>query len=134
MPDAKLVGAYVQKMVPPGQEVIIGAVRDPQFGPVVMFGSGGTEVEGLKDLAFGLAPLTDLEIKNMLGKTWAGRKLDGYRNILPADTQAVKEALIRLAQLAWDFPELAEIEINPLRVFSNGQGAAAVDIRMRLEN
>jgi acetyltransferase len=133
MPGAKLAGAYVQKMVPPGQEVIIGAVRDPQFGPIVMFGSGGTEVEGLKDLAFGLAPLTSLEIKSMLSKTWAGRKLDGYRNILPADIQAVEEALVRLAQLAWDFPELAEIEINPLRVFPNGQGAAAVDIRMRLD-
>jgi acetyltransferase len=134
LPGAKLAGAYVQKMVPAGQEVIIGAVRDPQFGPVMMFGSGGTEVEGLKDLAFGLAPLTDLELQNMLRKTWAGRKLDGYRNILPADTQAVKEVLVRLAQLAWDFPEIAEIEINPLRVFPAGQGAAAVDIRMRLDS
>ncbi len=132
MPDAKLTGVYVQEMVPRGQEVIIGAVQDPQFGPLMMFGSGGTEVEGLKDLAFGLAPLTDLEIKSMLQKTWAGRKLSGYRNIPPADIQAVKEVLIRLAQLAWDFPELDEIEINPLRVFSDGQGAAAVDIRMRL--
>ncbi len=59
-------------MVPLGQEVIIGAVQDPQFGPVMMFGSGGTEVEGLKDLSFGLAPLTELEIESMLQKTWAG--------------------------------------------------------------
>ena len=133
MPNAKLSGVYVQEMAPPGQEVIIGAVHDPQFGPVMMFGSGGTEVEGLKDLAFGLAPLTKLEINSMLKKTWAGRKLDGYRNIPPADLQAVKEVLIRLAQLAWEFPEIAEIEINPLRVFLDGQGAAAVDIRMRLD-
>jgi acetyltransferase len=132
MPGAKLTGVYVQEMAPPGQEVIIGAVRDPQFGPVIMFGSGGTEVEGLKDLAFGLAPLTELEIETMLKKTWAGRKLEGYRNIPPADIPAVEETLIRLAQLAWDFPELAEIEINPLRVFADGQGAAAVDIRMSL--
>jgi acetyltransferase len=133
MPSAELTGVYVQEMVPGGQEVIIGAVRDPQFGPVMMFGSGGTEVEGLKDLAFGLAPLTDLEIEAMLQKTWAGRKLSGYRNIPPADIKAVKEVLIRLSQLAWDFEELAEIEINPLRVFPDGQGAAAVDIRMRLD-
>ena len=132
MPGAELTGVYVQKMVPPGQEVIVGAVRDPQFGPVMMFGSGGTEVEGLKDLAFGLAPLTELEIETMLKTTWAGRKLEGYRNILPADIQAVKEVLIRLAQLAWDFPELEEIEINPLRVFQDHLGAAAVDVRMRL--
>jgi acetyl coenzyme A synthetase (ADP forming)-like protein len=132
IPGAKLTGVYVQEMAPPGQEVIIGAVRDPQFGPIMMFGSGGTEVEGLKDLAFGLAPLTELEIETMFSKTWAGRKLSGYRNILPADISAVKEVLIRLAQLAWDFPELAEIEINPLRVFPDGQGIAAVDIRTRL--
>lgn len=132
VPGAKLTGVYVQKMVPPGQEVIIGAVRDPQFGPIMMFGSGGTEVEGLKDLAFGMAPLTKLEIETMLNKTWAGRKLAGYRNILPSDSAAVEEVLIRLAQLAWDFPELAEIEINPLRVFPDGEGAAAVDVRMRM--
>jgi acetyltransferase len=132
MPGANLAGVYVQKMVPPGQEVILGAVRDPQFGPIMMFGSGGTEVEGLKDTAFGLAPLTGLEIEGMLAKTWAGRKLSGYRNILPGDIPAVQEALIRLAQLAWDFPELTEIEINPLRVFPDGQGVAAVDVRMSL--
>jgi len=134
MPQAKLSGVYVQQMVPPGQEVIIGAVRDPQFGPVVMFGSGGTEVEGLKDLAFGLAPLTEREIDNMLEKTWAGRKLSGYRNIPPADIKAVREVLIRLAQLAYDFPQLAEIEINPLQVFQVGRGATAVDVRIRLES
>jgi len=132
MPGADLAGVYVQKMVPPGQEVIIGAVQDPQFGPIMMFGSGGTEVEGLKDLAFGLAPLTELEIETMLTKTWAGCKLGGYRNILPGDITAVKEVMIRLAQLAWDFPQLAEIEINPLRVFPEGEGTAAVDVRMRL--
>lgn len=132
LPGAKLAGVYVQKMVPPGQEVIIGAVQDPQFGPIVMFGSGGIEVEGLNDLAFGMAPLTNLEIETMLNKTWAGSKLNGYRNILPGDIQAVREALTRLAQLAWDFPELAEIEINPLRVFPEGQGFAAIDVRMSI--
>ncbi|MFN2281539.1 MAG: acetate--CoA ligase family protein [Anaerolineales bacterium] len=134
MPQAKLAGVYVQEMVPPGQEVIIGAVRDPQFGPVMMFGSGGTEVEGLKDLAFGLAPLTEREISAMIEKTWAGRKLSGYRNIPPADIQAVREVMVRLAQLAFEFPQLAEIEINPLQVFPDGQGAIAVDVRIRLES
>ena len=132
-PKAALQGVYVQEMVPLGQEVIVGAVQDPQFGPVMMFGSGGTEVEGLKDLSFGLAPLTDLEIDNMLNKTWAGRKLLGFRNLLPADIDAVKDVLIRLAQLANDFPQLSEIEINPLRVFPEGKGAAAVDVRIRLD-
>jgi acetyltransferase len=133
LPNANITGVYVQEMVPIGQEVIVGAVQDPQFGPVIMFGSGGTEVEGLKDLSFALAPLTELEIDNMLAKTWAGQKLLGYRNIIPADVHAVREVLIRLAQLVNDFPNIAEIEINPLQVFPEGKGAAAVDVRVRLE-
>jgi len=132
LPDAQITGVYVQEMVPLGQEIILGVVQDPQFGPVMMFGSGGTEVEGLKDLSFGLAPITALEIDNMLQKTWAGRKLDGYRNIPPADVEAVRDVMIRLAQLAYDFPQFAEIEINPLRIFPPGKGAAAVDVRVRI--
>lgn len=134
LPNAQITGVYVQEMIPGGQEVIVGAVRDPQFGPVMMFGSGGTEVEGLKDLSFGLAPLTNLEVDHMLNKTWAGRKLHGYRNIVPADIQGVREVLIRLAQLADDFPCLVEIEINPLRVFPEGKGTSGVDVRIRMDN
>jgi len=133
-PDADIQGVYVQEMVPFGQEVIVGAVQDPQFGALMMFGSGGTEVEGLKDLAFGLAPLTELEMDTMLNRTWAGRKLGGFRNLLPADIAAVRDVLVRLAQLASDFPQLAEIEINPLRVFPEGKGASAVDVRIRVDS
>lgn len=129
-PGAEIQGVYVQQMIPSGQEVIVGTVQDPQFGPVAMFGSGGTEVEGLKDISFGLAPLTLPEINQMLRSTWAGRKLDGYRNLVPADREAVTDVLIRLAQLADDFPRFTEIEINPLRVLPEGQGAAAVDVRI----
>ena len=132
LPDVVITGAYIQEMVPLGQEVILGVVQDPQFGPVMMFGSGGTEVEGLKDLSFGLAPITEIELDNMLQKTWAGRKLNGYRNIPPADIIAVREVMIRLAQLSNDFPEFAEIEINPLRVFPAGKGTSAVDVRVRI--
>jgi len=132
-PEADITGVYVQEMMPLGQEVIVGAVQDPQFGPVMMFGSGGTEVEGLRDLAFGLAPLTDLEIDAMLNETWAGKKLLGFRNLLPADIKAVRDVLGRLGQLANDFPQFSEIEINPLRVFPDGKGTAALDVRIRLE-
>jgi acyl-CoA synthetase (NDP forming) len=117
-------------MLPDGQDVIVGATRDPQFGGLVMFGSGGVEVEGLKDVAFALAPLAAGEADELLGRTWAGRKLAGYRNIPPVDGAAVKEVLQRLAQLAADLPEIAEIEINPLRAM--GKGALAVDVRVRL--
>jgi acetate---CoA ligase (ADP-forming) len=131
-PEAKIEGVYVQRMISTGQEVIIGTVKDPQFGALAMFGSGGTEVEGLKDITFGLAPLTQIEAERMLEVTWAGRKLKGFRNLPPADRETAMDALIRLAQLASDFPALSEIEINPLRVLSPGKGAVAVDVRIRL--
>jgi acetyltransferase len=120
----------LQRQVPPGQEVILGVVQDPQFGPLVMFGSGGVEVEGLKDVAFALGPLTQAEAESLLCKTWAGRKLDGYRNLPPADKSAVVEALVHLSHLAAEHPEVAEIEINPLRVLT--KGAVAIDIRVKL--
>jgi acetate---CoA ligase (ADP-forming) len=134
MPQARLDGVTVQPMIPDGQEVIVGVVRDPQFGPVLMFGSGGVEVEGLNDVAFALAPPTQPEAKQLLAKTWAGRKLAGYRNVAAGDETAVLDIISRLGQLAADCPHLAEIEINPLRVFPDGQGALALDVRARLVN
>ena len=130
-PEARVDGVFVQRMLPPGQEVIAGVVRDPQFGPLVMFGSGGVEVEGLQDVAFGLAPLTSSEVDHMLADTWAGRKLAGFRSLPPADRTAVRDVLVRLAQLAHDCPQIAEIEINPLRVLAAGQGAVAIDVRAK---
>jgi acyl-CoA synthetase (NDP forming) len=130
-PSAKILGVTVQQLIPSGQDVIIGAVQDPQFGPLIMFGSGGVEVEGLKDVAFALAPLRRDEAEYLLDSTWAGRKLRGFRNLPPADRGAVLDALMRLAQLAFDFPELAEIEINPIRALPEGQGVFALDVRIR---
>ena len=129
-PEARIEGISLQRQITDGQEVIIGAVRDPQFGPLMMFGSGGIEAEGLKDVSFGLAPLDAVEAEKMLQKTWAGRKLAGFRSIPPADKTAVIGALIQLSWLAVDHPEISEIEINPLRALS--QGAVALDIRMKL--
>ena len=91
----------------------------------------GVEVEGLKDVAFGLAPLTPGEVDHMLADTWAGRKLAGFRSLPPADRAAVRDVLARLAQLAYDCPQIAEIEINPLRVLPAGQGAVVVDVRAK---
>ncbi len=130
-PRAMLHGVHIQRMIPQdGQEVIVGAVRDPQFGALMMFGSGGTEVEGLKDVAFGLALLSEKDAEKMLAKTWAGKKLAGYRNIPAVDRPAVVDALRRLSQLAHDLPEIAEIEINPLTVLE--QGTVAVDVRVKI--
>lgn len=131
-PQGRIEGVLVQEMAGAGQDVIAGVVRDPQFGPLLMFGSGGVEVEGFKDVAFALAPLTDREARDLLAHTWAGRKLQGYRNIPPADRQALLDVLVRLGQLAADLPELAEVEINPLRVLAPGKGVRALDVRARL--
>ncbi|MCB8927664.1 MAG: acetate--CoA ligase family protein [Ardenticatenaceae bacterium] len=130
VPQAKLDGVLIQPMIPDGQEVIVGVVRDPQFGPVLMFGSGGVEVEGLKDVAFALAPLTLAEAQALLHNTWAGRKLAGYRNVGAGDETAVLQTILHLGQLAADHPQLVEIEINPLRVFLTS--ALALDVRARL--
>jgi acetyltransferase len=130
-PDATLEGVHIQRMIPQGgQEVIVGAVRDPQFSGLMMFGSGGTEVEGLKDVAFGLAPLSEQDAEKMLAKTWAGKKLAGYRNIPAVDRAAVVDVLRRLSQLVHDLPEIAEIEINPLTVLE--KGSVAVDVRVKV--
>lgn len=130
MPEAKIDGVYLQKMYKEGQEVIIGSVRDPQFGQLIMFGSGGIEVEGLKDIAFSLAPLSRTDANNLISETWAGRKLQGFRNILQADVDAVEEVLILFSHLVSDHPEISEIEINPMKVFTSG--VIALDVRVKL--
>lgn len=130
--ETVIEGVYVQNMAPPGQEVIIGTVQDAQFGAIVMFGSGGMEVEGLKDVDFALAPLNQNDAEFLLETTWAGRKLHGFRTLPPADRQAVLDAMFRLARLAHDFPQLSEFEINPLRIFAPGKGVLALDVRARL--
>lgn len=127
-PVAHILGVDIQPMLPSGQELIAGVVQDPQFGPLVMFGSGGVEVEGLGDVAFALAPLTPEDIDYLFSSTWAGRKLAGHRNVAGVDVTAVADFLIRLAQLASDFPQIAEIEINPLRAYA--QDTIALDSRV----
>jgi acetate---CoA ligase (ADP-forming) len=129
-PEARIDGVVVQQMVRQGQEVIVGAVRDEQFGPLIMFGAGGVEVEGQRDVAFGLAPLARVEAESMIDATFAGRRLRGFRGSAPADRAAVIDRVLRVAQFISDFPQVAEIEINPLRVL--GDGAVAIDARLRV--
>jgi len=133
VPDAAIEGAFVQKMIPPGVDLIVGIVRDAQFGPLVMAGVGGTQVELLRNVAFELAPLTPQQAGALLDRTGAGRLLAGFRGAPPADRAAVIDAIVRLAQLAHDHPDVAEVEINPLMVMAEGAGAWAVDARARVE-
>ncbi|HEY5982847.1 MAG TPA: acetate--CoA ligase family protein [Anaerolineales bacterium] len=126
-PAARIEGVHIQAQILDGQEVILGVVRDPQFGPLVMFGAGGVEAEAIRDVAFALAPLDELEAEALMERTWAGRRLRGFRNIPPADRAAAIDALVRLSWLAFEHPELDQIEINPLRVLAHG--ALALDVR-----
>ena len=133
-PEADISGVHLQAMLTGEQDVIIGAIRDQQFGTLVMFGSGGIEVEKMKDVRFELAPISVTEAEQMIAATWAGSKLDGFRGLHPADKSAVVDALRRLAQLAADYPRITEIEINPLTVLKPGEGVLAVDVRVRVDH
>ena len=128
-PEASINGAMVEKMAPKGLEVIVGMRRDPTFGPMMMFGMGGTLVEQLKDISFRVAPLSAEDINEMVDSTIAGKLLKGVRGSTLADIEAVQAVIAALSQLSLDFPEIEEIEINPLVVYPQGQGALALDSR-----
>ncbi len=133
LPEARLWGCLVQKMVPPGLEVLIGMNRDPQFGPLVTFALGGIYVEILKDAAFRIAPFSRREAQAMLGEIRAKALLEGVRGQPPVDQQALVEALLRIGQLVLDFPEIIELDINPYVVYEQGQGGIAIDMRLVLK-
>ena len=134
LPEARIWGCLVQQMVPAGGvEVLVGMNRDPQFGPLVTFGLGGIYVETLKDVTFRIAPFSIQEAQGMLSEIRAHALLDGVRGKPPVDKEAIVEALLRVGQLVQDFPEIAEIDINPLTVYPRGQGAVAIDMRLVLQ-
>lgn len=133
MPDATIWGCQVQQMVKGGREVIIGVNRDPQFGPLIMFGLGGIYVEALKDVTFRVAPIDRREATEMLGEIRAYRLLRGVRGEKPSDQQAIVDTLLRVSQLVTDFPEIVELDINPLMVFEQGRGVVGIDMRLALQ-
>jgi len=132
LPEARLWGCQVQKMVPSGLEILIGMNRDPQFGPLVTFGLGGIYVEALKDASFRIAPFSRDEAAHMLTEIRAKALLDGVRGEPPVDKETLIDALLRIGQLVLDFPEIAELDINPLIVYEEGRGGVALDMRLIL--
>jgi len=129
LPNVPVNGVEVQKMLPSGTELIVGVSRDVQFGPLVMFGLGGIWVNLLKDVAFRLASgLTLEEIGRMVTETKANTLLHGFRGRPPLDHKAVVETIARVAQLVRDFPEIAEMDINPLVAYERGVGALDVKL------
>jgi acetyltransferase len=132
MPEAEIKGVNVQQMVTQGKEVILGMNRDPQFGPLVMFGLGGIYVEVMKDVVFRVAPFGKTEAHNMIREIRGFPLLAGVRGERPSDIAAIEEALLRLSQLVSDFPEIVEMDINPLKAGEAGSGAVAIDARITI--
>src|ERR1700676_2610503 len=130
--DAKISGVQVQQMLPTGaQEVIVGAVTDPSFGKLVAFGLGGVLVEVLKDVTFRLAPATRDDALSMLDGIQAAEMLKGVRGAEPVDRDALASIIEAVSQLVTDFPEISEVDLNP--VFATPSGATAVDVRILVD-
>jgi acetyltransferase len=129
---AKLYGVSVQNMVAPGRELIIGMSRDVQFGPLVMFGLGGIFVNFLKDVAFRLAPFNLEDALEMIDETKAAILLRGVRGEKPSDIPAIADALTRIGKLVSDFPEILEMDINPLFAYGREKGILAIDNKITL--
>ncbi|MDQ7858398.1 MAG: acetate--CoA ligase family protein [Armatimonadota bacterium] len=132
VPGAAIHGVLVQAMAGRGREVILGLSRDPQFGPVLLFGLGGIYVEVLRDVAFRLAPIRAYSARRMVEETRTSAILRGVRGEPPSDVAAIETCLLRLSQLAVECPEVAELDINPLFVYAAGGGAAVADARVRV--
>jgi acetyltransferase len=134
IPDARIWGCLVQEMAPSGGlEVLVGMNRDPQFGPLITFGLGGIYVEILRDVTFGVAPLSRQEAEEMLTQVKARALLDGVRGQPPMDKSAIVDTLLRISQLVQDFPEIIEMDINPMMVYPRDEGALALDMRLILK-
>jgi len=126
---AGMKGVLIQEMISSASEVIVGMVRDEQFGPTVLFGTGGTDVELFKDVQTAIAPKNREQVLQLINSTKAGVKLKGWRNLPPGDIEALIDVILTLSNISHDFPEITELEINPLCVLEKGQGTYALDVR-----
>jgi acyl-CoA synthetase (NDP forming) len=131
-PNAKIVGVLVQEMAPQSTEVIVGAIKDPQFGPALMFGLGGIFVEVLKDVTFRIAPITETDAREMITEVKAYPVLKGYRGQPPVDLNAIVNILLNTSKLVMDYLEIKELDLNPILVYE--KGAKTVDARIILES
>jgi acyl-CoA synthetase (NDP forming) len=130
VPDATIEGVAVQRMERQGTEVIVGVTKDPQFGPVLMFGLGGVLVEVLKDVAFRVVPINERDARQMIHEIKGYPLLEGYRGHDPADVAKLEQLLLKLSSFVEQHPEVAELDLNP--VFAYKDDAIAVDARIVL--
>lgn len=126
-------GVLVQEMISGGHEVLIGMTEDPNFGPMLVYGLGGVYVELLKDVAFRLAPLTDVDATEMIAEIKGAALMTGYRGMPLGDTDAVKDTLLRVSALVSEIPEIAEMDLNPVKVLEPGKGVCTVDARIHVK-
>jgi acetate---CoA ligase (ADP-forming) subunit beta len=129
--DARITGVLVQKMAPKGMEVIIGGLKDPQFGQTLMFGLGGVFVEILKDVTFRIAPIDESDARSMISEIKAYPILKGYRGQDPVDEEAIIKILLSASRLLMDLPQINQMDLNPVMAYN--KGASVVDARMLLE-
>jgi acetyltransferase len=132
VPKARIEGVYLEKMCKRGREVILGMTRDPQFGPMLMFGLGGIFVEVMKDVTFHIAPITEKEALQMLESTRSYSLLRGVRGQASVDVGAIATGLQRISQLVTDFPQIMEMDINPFIIGEIGTESVAADARITL--
>lgn len=132
MPDVNIRGVLVQEFIEDKKETIIGISEDPQFGPMIMFGLGGIYVEALKDVSFRMAPLSRHEAAEMIEEVKTVSLLKGTRGEDPSDIESIIEIMLKVSQLIIDFPEIVEMDINPLFVKKQGEGSIAGDVRIRI--
>ncbi|NJK81841.1 MAG: acetate--CoA ligase family protein, partial [Chloroflexaceae bacterium] len=132
-PNARIWGMLIQEMAPKGRELLVGVSRDPQFGPLVAVGMGGIYVEVLRDVAFRLAPISKQEVSEQLRSIRTFPLLRGVRGDQPADLAAIEEVVLRVSQLVTEFPEIVEMDINPLVVYNKGEGTVVLDARIILK-
>jgi acyl-CoA synthetase (NDP forming) len=131
LPEARIQGLTVQPMAKPGVEILIGMSKDPQFGPVIVYGLGGIMVEVIKDVALRIAPLSPRDAREMIREIKGYKILTGYRGQPPVDTATLEKWLVSLSQFVMEHPEIKEIDLNP--IFAYPEGAVAVDARVILE-
>ena len=132
VPGAKVDGILIEEMARKGVEVILGTSRDERFGPLMMFGLGGTMVEVLKDVSFRLAPMWQTSGERMVRQIRSFKVLDGFRGAPPSDIDAIVDALLRLSVMVCNHPEISECDINPLIVHAKGEGCSVADSRIML--
>ncbi len=133
MPKARIKGISIQEMITEKKEVIIGVNKDPQFGHMIMFGLGGIYVEVLKDVSFRIAPITFSDAREMINEIQSVGLLKGVRGEKPSDINSIIEVLLKISQLVIDFPDIIEMDINPLFVKQDGEGSIAGDVRIRIQ-